>query len=458
MTFHHLSRRTVLASAAAMSLSPLIGRNAYSEPSATVCEAVAPPRPISARAERAVSLRRLSADLEAGKPAALQGLTRLDGYITDQDNHDIVLWGLAESDQPELHVEDLIVALRAAHGRYGERRDGRSYFTTPLISIDPDPIVSGKLKKIRLGGPGADEAFGELCKSPQTVRIEGMPRDTRLAKLLVDADYRMKMVGQGTVKLPIASPFPSQHEVRIRKWRELVASGGKMPPYNTRFWFQAGSFNYQVTGNSDTVFVDTAQVVLNDEDQILKGGKLTASGNTDAITRAFVCAWTNRMEDIYRAEPIWRDMHNVFRHFAVARIIKDRDAFAQTDFASEFLLDRYVIPKVLLPATLPGLGHIVRDEKGTSWRAFFVCGGVAVGFGKPLNSSVATEATRSSGQSVVASRPGLTAVSWGVTPGVVPRSREPQPDGTPAVPRPTDSFQGLFKRDRPGIAGGIKPL
>ncbi len=352
-----LNRRHIVAGGLAAGLTPFL-----SGPASAALELACDPRPrpATAKPERAVSLRRLSEAMKAGKPARLEGLTRLDGFILDKENQDVILWGLSERNQPELHLPDLVVALRAAHGRYYEKRDGVTYIVNPLISIDPDLNVYRELDKIAVRDPARKAKHAAICARPQTVRVEGMPHNSRVAKVLVEADYRMKMVSQGDVILPIASPFPGTYTVRLREWRNRIDRGADLGPgHKTRYWFEPGRFSYQYSEEADTVFLDTAQVVLRDEDQ--RSNTNIASGKVDPISREFACAWTARMEDTYRAEPIWRDMHNIFRLFAVSRIIADRKAFREVAFAQDMLLDRYELPVVPVPKIFAGprpLGRI----------------------------------------------------------------------------------------------------
>jgi hypothetical protein len=415
-----MNRRSVLTGMA-LGLLPGLNRPAFSAVE-SFCKVEAKAGTLKARPERAVSLRQLSEALAAGKPAKFDGLTRLDGYITDKENRDIILWGLAEKGQPELVVADFAVALRAAHERYTVVRDGTTYLTEPLISIDPDPEVFRILDGINLSSADGKRRQEEVCRSPQTVRVEGMPRHCRVAKVLVDADYRMKLVGQGQVTLPIASAFPAAFNERVKLWKKQDEEGIKSHGFHTRYWFQPGKFGYQVSAESDTVFLDTAQVVLHDEDQRLKPGALVASGNIDSISRSFTCAWTERMEDTYRAEPIWRDMHNIFRHFALARVMKDRKALTQVEFAGDYLLDKFDIPKVELPPSLPGTGRIIEYEtksgRTTTRHTSSTCGGVSVQFEK-FDQTPDAGQTRASGRSVIASRPAPTTIAWAVTPGTL---------------------------------------
>jgi hypothetical protein len=457
-----LSRRAVLAGG----LATLMPGPGWAAISPDTCDIGTKPTNWKARPERAVSLRQLSAQAAAGKRGLkLDGLTRLDGYVIDKENADIVLWGLAERGQSDLYFDDFVVALRAASDKYIEVKDGVRYRVAALISIDPNPDVLKRLRELNLFSPGGLDQRARMCASPQTVRVEGMPRDTRVAKVLVDADYRMKQVSQGSVKLPIPSPFPADFDARVASWRadDEAGRGGKASAFNIRYWFQPGSFSYQASADADTVFMDVAQVVLNDEDQVLRPGKLEASGKINPISRAFTCAWTNRMEDTYKAEPIWRDMHNIFRHFGLAKIMADREAFMRAGFDGEFLLDRYEIAKVSVPDSLPGLGRVIpydtKSGRTTTHHLPNICGGVSIGFQKPLDTNPETDETKSSTQGVLAARPAPTTVAWAIDPSSLknllrssPKPASPAAPAAapaPATPAPADgpskSLKDLFK-------------
>jgi hypothetical protein len=438
-----ISRRSVLAGLAATASAPLLSTASRGEvgPSGSVCSNLPSPQSITATPQRAISLRQVSADLAAGRPAVLDKLTRLDGYIVDAENRDIILWGLSEPDQPNLFIEDFVVALRAAHGKYGVLRDGVNWITNPVISIDPVAAVTRQIAPLNLRTSEGQARFRQICATPQTVRVEGMPRNTRLAKSLVDADYRMKMVGQGSVTLPIQDGFPSHWQVRLQKWKDSVdrrQSGGHES--HTRFWFQSGRFTHQANEEGDTIFLDRAQVVLNDEDEAVSGNKLDATGRVDAITRAFCCAWSARMDDVYKSEPIWRDMHNIFRHFSIARIMKDLGAIGRANFDAQVLLERYEVPNVPVYATLPGLGNFELhlppgSPAGMTAATNFVCGGVSVGFSKPIERIPVSAETMNSTAGVVSSRPAANAVSWVVNAGATatPQASSPGTSNRPGA-------------------------
>jgi hypothetical protein len=408
--------------------------------------------------ERAVSLRQLTDAYKSGRGSGMGGLTRLDGYIVDAENKDIVLWGLAEKGKQELYFPDFVVALRSAFGRYIVVKGDTKYRVEPVISLDPNPSIVYDLSKIDVGSASGKGRYREVCAvSMQKVRVEGMPRDCRAAKALIDADYRMKLVAQGTAKLPISSPFPATFDARVASWKKEAEAGGGGAHYtNTRYWFQAGHFSYQVSEAADTVFLEQAQLVLNDEDNINKPDAVVASGKVDPLSRAFSCAWTERMTDTIAAEPVWRDMYNVFRHFAVARVMNDKRAFERAGLPGDFLLDRYELPKISMPDALPGALRIFEYTAGKGNRRYTstACGGVTVSM-TDIQSAVLTPVTLAAAKTVVASRPSPSALGWPVQaslkmilpppPAAKKLDSEPAPMAPAPAAKPAPSLKDLFK-------------
>jgi hypothetical protein len=248
----------------------------------------------------------------------------------------------------------------------------------------------------------------------------------RAAKCLIEVDYRMKQVSQGIVTLPVDPPFSSLDAAHQQMARERLVGDQPMPAsssYN-RFWFEPGHFSHQYSADGDVVFIDRAQIVLRDEQESLHAsGVLRASGHVDPLARAFAEAWTRRMEEIERSEPIWRDMHNVFRHFAIARIIADRGVFREAGLDADFVLNRCELPPIAIPASLPGLGRIeelsCREKQGNQIRIRLllstVCGGVSVGFGRRLDAQPDVGGkVAACGSRVLGCRPDPMATSWPV--------------------------------------------
>ena len=125
------------------------------------------------------------------------GLTRVNGYRLD--GTDVILLGRREKGMPEVDGDLLTVALAAIY------REGM----TPFVSLDPNP----------------EDYYG-----PQMVRTGGIPdafRTTTFMKVLLDADYDMKRIHLGELRLAIPG---------FRSMYELLQSESSGDSVTSRFW------------------------------------------------------------------------------------------------------------------------------------------------------------------------------------------------------------------------------
>ena len=169
---------------------------------------------------RKVSLNRLEEAIKARlalgqKPTDemlnLAGLTRIEYVFCIPETKDIVIAGPAEGWAPDLsgricgiqtgrpivELQDLIVALRAFPP---------SGKPTPLIGCSIDPTQEGLQREQDFArankprSPADIDAFATGLRNAlglETVTINGVPDTTHFAQVLVEADYRMKLIGIG---------------------------------------------------------------------------------------------------------------------------------------------------------------------------------------------------------------------------------------------------------------------
>ncbi len=403
-----VNRRLFLASGASALLAqqPLTALAADS-----VCKA--PPATVNTnmRAEVAVSLREALKRAKSGGSKRLTGLTRIDTVCQD-DDYDILLCGVAERGQPDLYLDDLIVAIRSANRKYGNIEPG--------ISLDPDRSQTPGLDQISGRDAAAKQQYLRMCsQQPQMVRVDSLPRHSRVTKVLVEADYRMKQVSQGTLQLPVDPPLPGTFTRRLNQSRQMLRAGTSTGDWSSRrrFWFEPGKFEY--AHDYRIASLQSAQVILSDADANADAG--AKSGNEDPIAREFACDWTARMEETIRAEPIWRDMYNIYRHFAIGHILKEENLLT---YHITPLIDAHQIDHVELPDSLPGLGRweTLEETKGNRRVTLVssVCGGVSLGLTKRVTGTRISSASNAPSQmallsrAVTLSRPEKTSVSWAV--------------------------------------------
>ena len=141
----------------------------------------------------------------------LAGLTRIEYVFCMPETKDIVIAGPAEGWAPDLsgrvcgiqtgrpivELQDLIVALRAfpPNGK-----------PTPLIGCSIDPTPEGLQREQDFArantprSPADIDGFATGLRNAlglETVTINGVPDTTHFAQVLVEADYRMKLIGIG---------------------------------------------------------------------------------------------------------------------------------------------------------------------------------------------------------------------------------------------------------------------
>ena len=191
-----------------------LNRQRASQAVATLNEDIATPSQL-----RKVSLRRLEAELkrlrEGGESLptdmkCLAGLTSITHVFCYPESGDIVIAGPAEgyfedvnghvrgvnSGDATIMLEDLVAALRAFPA------DGRS---ASLVGCSIDPTAEGLARMQQFVGRaqsqgGTADAIAQGVRDSlgmQTVRVDGVAPETHMAHVLVEADYRMKLMGLG---------------------------------------------------------------------------------------------------------------------------------------------------------------------------------------------------------------------------------------------------------------------
>ena len=279
----------------------------------------------------------------------LSGITRLLGFVVDEKNHDLLLIGRAEAGAPPLHLEDFVVALRAAWMRYAQIEGNTYTYSNPGCSIDPDPAVIGQLNAVgrRIasassanGVETAIDAWRATCKQPQKVRVLGVPFDSHFAQVMVSADYDMKTLADGTAETKIPGLI-GVSDMMLETEKEAAAARQpiSVSPNLNRFWFYPGPSVYDES--SGVVFIRQCPVELLTEQMHAVGGKIVGDQSVDPFADAFRHNVTALYDELGRARPIYRELENMFRFVAVATAIKTKYPEAAN---LDYLLDRYQAP------------------------------------------------------------------------------------------------------------------
>jgi len=298
----------------------------------------------------------------------LGGLERVTHVFVDPAGHDIVLAGPADritvdaagtivgakSGRPLLHLEDLIVALRAID----KAREGGI-----LCSIDPTPEGRKKLQAFlsrqqTIGDPertfrGMEEAVGS-----QVVTVGGVPGDTRFAQVLVAADYRMKRIGMGLDD----SGLPA-----LPSYLSMVPPGGRAVAL-PRFWLEA---DYEpIARDADELAwrIDGRRMkCLTETDVAGRDGLDRGAAGQDKIAARWCETMTQQYDALATRHPVFAELVNCVDLAVVAALVRGRqlDARAGLDLGPILDAERLPLPKYDVAASVPTVASGLK--KGRAW-------------------------------------------------------------------------------------------
>jgi len=300
------------------------------------------PDVVKASKLRKVSLNRLEAavraQLEKGQPPSddmqyLAGLTRVRYLFYYPETKDIVLAGPAEgwaadlsnrvcgieTGRPVLQLQDLVVALRAF-------APGNRQAPVIQVSIDPTPEGLARMQDfLRSVGahatPGDTEVIVNGLRTSlgmQNIRVGGVAANTHFAQVLLECDYRMKLIGIGVEKPP----------VKMVSYVDRAVPGGSRNALQR--WFFIPDYNCaRVAADSLGLELVGDVVKLVSEDQMVnKDGSRAVTGKGNKASDLFTQAFTRKYAELAARVPVFAEMRNVIDLSIVAAFIHKQDLYA----------------------------------------------------------------------------------------------------------------------------------
>lgn len=308
---------------------------------------------------RKVSLTRLEAEakklLAAGQPIPdemrfLAGLTRITHVFYYPETRDIVIAGPAEgffsntqgrmvglnSGEATLYLEDLVVALRA----FGPQNQ-----PTRLIACSIDPTADGLVRfkhayetAKQQFHPSNAAAVTQLFREAlgmQTVTVEGVSPQTHFARVLVEADYHMKLIGIGLEKTP----------TKIISFIDKASPTSVSKNSLQRWYFQPNYECVRVTPDQHAMQLVGGGVKLVGEDErVGADGSRKNSGGMNGASRAFCNSFTNNYEILAKKVPLFGQLRNVIDMSIVAAYIQHADLYQKAGWSLDCFGDESQAP------------------------------------------------------------------------------------------------------------------
>jgi hypothetical protein len=277
---------------------------------------------------RKISLTRLEKQIQlltaAGRPIPeemqlLAGLERIQYVFVYPESGDIVLAGPAgdwirglegnvvsrESGRPVLKLDDLVVVWRlmlsqqnAAFGcLITPRQEGLAKLNAYIQKTAPRFASNSDRRH------WAEELRAQIGR--QDIEVYGLDPRTRAARVMVEADYRMKLVGMG---LEEGMPGVKSYLNSI----EIPPSGSPPPMGVLRWWF---TLNYEavIASQDRQAFSIQGQglQVESENERLTDEGKRVHTGQSEDLNRAFAQSFTVHFAELAEKYPIYAELRNL---------------------------------------------------------------------------------------------------------------------------------------------------
>ncbi len=197
--------------------------------------------------------------------------------------------------------------------------------------------------------PNQPEPFVEGLRNSlgyQLVSINGVSPKTRFAQVMVEADYRMKLIGIGLEAPPV----------------NLVSYVDRAKPTDVarnalqRWFFMP---EYQCVRQSEDKLAmelvgDGVKLVGEDEVVMASGERRTASGRGNAASKSFVTAFTKKYPELAERSPVYAELRNLIDLTIAAAYVQGQDYCVKAGWKMEFFgsektfpVEKYSIPKTV---------------------------------------------------------------------------------------------------------------
>lgn len=275
----------------------------------------------------------------------LAGLLRVRYVFFYPETKDIVIAGPAEgwttdaagrvvgsrSGRSIVQLQDLIVALKAfpAGGQ-----------PTRLIGCSIDPTTEGLAamqRFLRSVGSSATPSDTQYIVSGlqtnlglQTITVNGVSPKTHFAQVLVEADYRMKLIGIGLEKPP----------VRLVSYVDRATASQISRNAMARWFFTPDYDCVRTTGDGMAMeLIGDGVKVVGEDEMVASDGQRHNAGQGDRASQAFVTSFTKQYSELADKSPVYAELRNLIDLAVAAAYMQQQDLFGKAGWTMPWLGD-----------------------------------------------------------------------------------------------------------------------
>jgi len=179
---------------------------------------------------------------------------------------------------------------------------------------------------------------------------------------MLEADRRLKRIVSGLDSLEIKG-FTNYWDMVFARAKEDVVNWRPISvPINplNRFWF-CPSKGYFLEKNG-ILLLKGFGVRLTTERVVLTKRGRRGTGRMDSLAQSFIEDFTARYDQIAQRESIFAELRSLFMLVALAKAMKERDAFSKAGLEPDYWLEEYPLKKYDVPLEVPGVS-VVKEFK-----------------------------------------------------------------------------------------------
>ncbi|HEY1066035.1 MAG TPA: DUF1598 domain-containing protein [Pirellulales bacterium] len=242
-----------------------------------------------------------------------------------------------ESGKPTLLLEDLVAALRMFPA--GQK-------SNPLIGCSIDPTQEGLARLqsfLRQVGANATPDQTQFIVNGlrnslglQTVTVMGVPGDTHFAQVMVEADYRMKLMGIGL----------ERPAVKLASYVDMVNPSAVSRNALQRWYFTPNYECVKVSEDKTAMELVGLGVKLVGEDELVaQDGNRSGTGKqSNAASAKWTAGFTKAYPDLAAKTPIYAQLRNLIDLSVAAAYLQQHDYYGKAGweplvFADEKLFE-----------------------------------------------------------------------------------------------------------------------
>jgi hypothetical protein len=306
------------------------------------------------RLEREVQLRRAGGQPPTESMRLLAGLQRVKYVFVYPESGDLVIAGPAgdwrtdtegrpvsvAGNMPVLQLDDLIVVLRNAHEHDGQFTCSITPRRENLAAAQAFLSESAK-RPLRPEQRASWLAHVRDRVGKQLIEVEGLDPRTRVARVIVEADYRMKLIGMGLEE--------GVHGLTSYLDSIEVPAGSTPSPMSVlRWWFTMNYDALRATPTRNAFELQGQGVRVLSENELLdERGERIHTGAADELNEQFAHDFTKHFAALASKYPIYAELRNVFDLALVAGLSRAEDLPGQVHWHLTHFLDAQRCPVAL---------------------------------------------------------------------------------------------------------------